>query len=59
MLEHRSVTSALQCASSGRALAAPIKAADATFQKFSIHELGLIMPVGARNSEMKKIYPPP
>src|SRR5208282_5579336 len=48
-----------QCVNSGRALAAPIEAADATFQRLAIHELGVIMPIGATISEMKNIHPPP
>src|SRR5271170_8044770 len=42
-----------QRADAGPAFAAPNKAADATCQHLSIHELGAIMPVGATISEMK------
>src|ERR1039458_845901 len=48
-----------QCANSRRAFAAPIKAANATFQRLPIHELDVIMPVSATISEMKNLYPPP
>src|SRR5208282_3026594 len=48
-----------QCANSRRAFAAPIKAADATFQRAPIHELGVTMTVSAAISGMKNLCPPP
>jgi hypothetical protein len=48
-----------QWVNSGRAFAAPIKAADATFQNRPIHELSVIMPVSATISGMKIFVDPP
>src|ERR1700678_472077 len=48
-----------QCADAGLAFTAPNKAADATCQHLSIHELGAIIPVRATISEMKNPCPQP